>query len=64
MTRSDVVKHVVLMPMRVHAQQEGDKMVIKCPAWQLPHGLLVEGVDMDDALEKLEEKMWQYWGKA
>ena len=64
MNRSDVVKHVVLMPMRVHAQQEGDKTVLLMPAWQLPHGLLVTGVDMDDALEKLEEKMRQYWGKA
>ena len=59
-----VVKTVVPLPMRVHAQQEGDKMVIKCPAWQLPHDLLVEGVDMDDALEKLKEKMRQYLGKA
>ena len=64
MNRGQVVQTVVSLPMRVHAQQEGDRIVIKCPAWKLPHDLLVEGVDMDDALEKLEEKMRKYWGKA
>lgn len=64
MTRGPVVKIVVSLPMRIHAQKEGDKTVLLMPAWQLPHGLLVDGVDMDDALKKLEEKMRQYWGKA
>ena len=64
MNRGPVIDHIVLMPMRVHAQREGDKTVLLMPAWQLPHDLLVYGDDMDDALEKLEEKMRQYWGKA
>lgn len=65
MKRSDVVDHVVLMPMRIKTQWEGanNKMIAVMPGWQLPPaGLIVEGESMEDALDKLEHRMRQYWG--
>lgn len=62
MKRSDVVEHVVLMPMRIKTQWEGDKLVAVMPGWQLPPaGLIVEGESMVDALDKLDRRMRQYW---
>jgi hypothetical protein len=60
--RIDVVDHVVLMPMRIKTQWEGDKLIAVMPAWRLPTGLVVEGDYMADALDKLERQMRQYWG--
>lgn len=63
MKRTDVVEHVLLMPMRIKTQWEGDKLIAVMPAWRLPtQGLLVEGDNMADALDKLEHRMRQYWG--
>jgi hypothetical protein len=62
MKRSGIIEHVVLMPMRIHTQWEGDKMVAVMPAWRLPTGLMVEGENVADALGKLEDQMRRYWG--
>ncbi|TVO53821.1 hypothetical protein [Denitromonas halophila] len=63
MKRSGIVEHVVLMPMRIHTQWEDGKLVAMMPGWQLPPGrFLVEGDNMEDALNKLESMMRQYWG--
>lgn len=64
MKRSGVVDHVVLMPMRIKTQWEDGKLIAMMPGWQLPPGrFLVEGDNMEDALNKLEGMMRQYWGE-
>lgn len=64
MKRSEVVEHVVLMPMKIKTQWEGDKLVAVMPGWELPVvGLMVEGNSMADALAKLESKMRRHWGE-
>ena len=63
--RSEVVEHVVLMPMKIKTQWEGDKLVAVMPGWSLPAGgLMVEANNTADALEKLEHRMREYWGAS
>ena len=62
MERSEVVDHVVLMPMQIKMQREGGKLIAVMPGWLLPTNLIVEGSDTDDALDKLRQRMRQYWG--
>lgn len=64
MKRLYVVEQVVLMPMRIKTQWEDDKLIAVMPGWQLPPaGLVVEGDNMADAMDKLERRMRQYWGE-
>jgi len=64
MKRSGVFELVVLMPMRVRMQWEGEKLVAVMPGWLLPdRGLLVEGRNVSEALDMLERKMRQYWAE-
>ena len=62
MKRSEVVEHVVLMPMKIKTQWEGDELVAVMPAWTLPTNLLVKGRNTQDALDKLELLMRKHWG--
>ena len=65
MKRSEVVEHVVLMPMKIKTQWEGGKLVAVMPGWSLPAGgLMVESDRMSDALNKLDRKMREYWGAS
>ena len=65
MKRSEVVEHIVLMPMRIKTQWEGDKLVAVMPGWSLPAGgLMVEANNTAEALAKLEGRMREYWGAS
>jgi hypothetical protein len=64
MKRSEVVEHVVLMPMKVKTQWEDDEVVAVMPCWVLPHNLIVKGRNTREAIAKLEALMRQHWGPA
>ena len=65
MKRSEVVEHVVLMPMKIKTQWEGDKLLAVMPGWSLPAGgLMVEASNTAEALAKLEHRMREYWGAS
>jgi hypothetical protein len=61
MNRGKVVEHVVSMPMLVKTQRKGGRYVAVMHGWTLPVGMTVEGDGVEDAIEKLEEQMRQYW---
>jgi hypothetical protein len=62
MKRSEVIEHVVLMPMKIKTQWEGDVLVAVMPAWNLPTNLIVKAKNLRDALDKLEALMRKHWG--
>lgn len=61
--RGEAMEMVVPMPMLIKAQWEQGELVAVMPGWQLPAtGLLVKGANMMDALDKLSNRMVDYWG--
>jgi hypothetical protein len=62
MKRSEVIERVVLMPMKIKTQWEGDVLVAVMPAWNLPTNLIVKAKNSQDALDKLEALMRKHWG--
>jgi hypothetical protein len=62
MKRSEVIEHIVLMPMKIKTQWEGDVLVAVMPAWNLPTNLIVKATNSQDALDKLEALMRKHWG--
>ena len=66
MKRSAVVDGVVLMPMKIKMQWDGDKLIVVMPGWQLPATgtILAEGDSVAEATEALREKMREYWNRS
>ncbi len=62
MPRSEVRDLVVMIPMRIKVQTEGDHVVAVLPGWILPINNLVTGLTESAAVEALQEKMRQHWG--
>jgi hypothetical protein len=63
MHRSKVKNHVVMIPMAIKVQTEGDHAVALLPGWLLPVGLLATAPTQAEAIHALQEKMMAYWGK-
>ena len=61
MARWPVVHHIVLIPMKICTQIEGDKTLAVMPAWALPNGLIESWTDQASAIKSLREKMAIYW---
>ena len=61
MTRGPVVHHIVMIPMKICTQIEGDKTLAVMPAWVLPNGLIESGIDQASAIESLHQRMAEYW---
>jgi len=64
MHRSAVQDLVVMIPMAIKVQTEGDHVVALLPAWLLPVDLLVTAPTEAEAIHALREKMRSYWGKT
>jgi hypothetical protein len=62
MKRSEVFEQVVMMPMKIKTQWEGDELVAVMPAWTLPTNLLVKGRNTKEAVSMLEALMLKHWG--
>ena len=61
MTRGPVVHHIVMIPMKICTQIEGDETIAVMPAWVLPNGLIASGTDQASAIESLRQMMSEYW---
>ena len=62
--RGPVEYRVVLMPMQIKVQREGDAFVAAMPAWQLPVGLIAEGCRLECAVENLANRMREHWSPS
>lgn len=62
MNRGPVEHTVVMMPMMIQVQREGDYFVAVLPAWQLPVGNLVTASSYTLAVEMLQDRMRRHWG--
>jgi hypothetical protein len=61
MHRSKVKNHVVMIPMAIKVQREGEHFVAVLPAWQLPIDNLVTSSSYTMAVEMLQERMRRHW---
>jgi len=61
MNRGPVIHRVVLVPMQICTQQEGNRVVAVMPSWTLPTRMIAEGSDTDEAISVLREMMSDYW---
>ena len=61
MNRGPVKHKVVMMPMMINVQREGDRFVAALPAWQLPIDNLVTSSSYTMAVEMLQERMRRHW---
>jgi hypothetical protein len=61
MNKGPVIYRVLLVPMKICTQTEGERTVAIMPAWTLPKETIADGLDIDDAVSNLREKMAIYW---
>jgi len=61
--RRGVVKRVVVMiPMEIKLQQDGERVIAVLPGWLLPINTFVEANSEEEAVMSLQDEMRKYWG--
>jgi hypothetical protein len=60
--RGPVFHTIVMMPMMVQWQREGDAIVVSLPSWQLPLHNTVTASSYAMAVEALQQQMREHWG--
>ena len=60
MKRGPIVHHVVMIPMRICTQTDGDKTLAILPAWALKQKIAC-GIDQESAIDSLHQRMAEYW---
>jgi hypothetical protein len=54
---------IVMMPMMVQWQREGEAFVVSLPSWQLPINNTATASTYVNAVKALEQQMREHWGK-
>lgn len=60
MKRGPIVHHIVMIPMRICTQTEGDKTLAILPAWALQQKI-ASGIDQESAIDSLCQMVAESW---